>query len=134
MADTVARPSKRRTPRDWVIAAATGLFVVAVAYLGADKPPPPGFALVIVMGVALSGLVAYAMPRWRATKALPPCGKPRSPAVQGAVVGVSLWALALLLPFAGEPTVTPGLLDYAIGAALAASLGAAGAAILSRLA
>lgn len=125
--------SKRPTPRDWLIAGTTGLFLVTVAYLGADKPPPPGFLVVVLMAVALTGLVAFALPRWRATKALPQCGKARSPALQGAVVGLALWAVALLLPFSGEPTITPGVLDYAIGAALAASLGAAGAAILARL-
>lgn len=126
--------SKRPTARDWAIAAATGLFLAAVAFLGADKPPPPGFIAVLLMAAALTGLVAFALPRWRATKALPQCGKARSPAVQGAVVGVAMWAIALLLPFSGEPTNTLGVLDYAIGAALAASLGAAGAAILARLA
>lgn len=129
-----AESSKRPTTRDWLIAGATGLFLVTVAFLGADKPPPPGFVGVIVMASALAGLVAFALPRWRATKALPQCGKARSPAVQGAVVGVLLWAIAVLLPFSGEPTITLGLIDYAIGAAMAASLGAAGAAILSRLA
>ena len=130
----ISHSSKRPTARDWLIAGVTGLFLLTVAFLGADKPPPPGFVVVVLMAAALTGMVAFALPRWRATKALPQCGKLRSPAVQGAVVGVALWAIALLLPFAGEPSVTPGAFDYVIGAALAASLGAAGAAILARLA
>jgi hypothetical protein len=127
-------PSKRPTPRDWVIAATTGLLLIGVAFLGADKPPPPGFVVVVLMAGVLAGLVAFALPRWRATKALPQCGKLRSPAVQGAVVGLAMWGIALLLPFSSEPTITLGLIDYAIGAAMAASFGAAGAAILARLA
>ena len=131
---TESLSTKRPTRRDWIIATATGVFLIAVAFLGSDKPPPPGFIVVVLMAAALAGLVAFALPRWRATKALPQCGKARSPAVQGAVVGVALWAFALLLPFTGEPTVTLGFADYAIGAAMAASLGAAGAALLSRVA
>jgi hypothetical protein len=121
-------------PRDWVIAAATGILFIAVAFVGADKPPPPGFAVVAIMAAALTALVAFALPRWRTTKALPERGKAPGPAVQGALVGTALWAAAVLLPFTGEPTINPGFADYVIGAALAASLGAVVAALLARLA
>ncbi len=105
-----------------------------MAFLGADKPPPPGFAVVAIMAAALAVLVAFALPRWRAAKSLPRRDEACGPAVQGALVGIALWAVAVLLPFTGEPTVNPGFADYAIGAAVAASVGAAAAALLARLA
>ncbi len=107
---------------------------MVVALLGADKPPPPGFAVVAVVAAALIALVAFAMPRWRATKARPRRGQVPGPAVQGAHAGAALWATAVLLPFTGEPTITPGYAHYAIGAAVAAALGAATTALLARLA
>jgi hypothetical protein len=108
--------------------------VVVLALLGADKPPPPSFLAVVGLAVVLSLLIVFALPRWRATKALPKCGSFWSPGVQGAVVGLGFWLVAMMLPFSGEPSVTPGLVDYLIAAALAASMGAAGAAVLSRIA
>ena len=126
--------SKRPMRRDWVIASTVGLFLVGVAFLGADKPPPPGFLYVIAMAAVVTLLIAYALPRWRATKALPECRSPRGPAAQGAAVGVGMWLVALLLPGTGEPSIQMSALDYAIGGALAASIGAAGAAVLSQLA
>jgi len=126
--------SKRPLRRDWVIASAVGLFLVSVAFLGADKPPPPGFLYVIAMAGVVTLLVAFAMPRWRATKALPECRSPRGPTAQGAVVGVGLWLVALAVPGMGEPSIQLTLIDYLVGGALAASLGALGAALLARLA
>lgn len=133
--DELVRPvSKRPTPRDWIVAGATGGFVVLVAFLGADKPPPPGFIAVVVLAMSLVGLVAFVLPRWRAIKAVPQCRSIRGHAAQGAVVGVVYWLLAMALPFAGEPSITPTVLDYLIAAAVAASLGAAAAAILFNIA
>ena len=124
----------RPTARDWWIASGVGAFVVAVALLGADRPPPAGFLAVVAMALSLVGLIAVALPRWRATKAVRECRSLRAPAVQGAVVGVSYWLVALALPFTGEPSIALAWSDYVLAAAVAASLGAAGAAVLSRLA
>lgn len=133
-APSVQRASRRPTRRDAVIAATVGAFVVLVAFLGADKPPPPGFLAVVVLAVSLSGLVAFALPRWRATKAIPQCRSIRGPAAQGALVGLVYWLIALALPMSGEPSITMTPLDYLLAAAVAASLGAAGAMVLFNLA
>jgi hypothetical protein len=52
----------------------------------------------------------------------------------GAATGVALWLIALLLPFSGEPTISMTVIDHLIGAAVAASLGGLGAALLARIA
>lgn len=135
MSEEPADPvSKRPTPRDWLIAGAVGGFVVVLGLLGADKPPPPGFVVVVLMALSLVGLIAYVLPRWRAVKAVPECRSIRGHAAQGALVGVAYWLIAVALPISGEPGITPSVIDYVVAAAVAASLGAAGAAILFNIA
>lgn len=135
VSDDVAQPvNKRPSVRDWMIAGAVGGFVLVIAFLGADKPPPPGFLAVILMALSLVGLVAFALPRWRAVKAVPQCRSIRGHAAQGALVGVVYWLIALALPITSDPSITPTVIDYLIAAAIAASLGAAGAAILFNVA
>lgn len=108
--------------------------MLLVALLGADKPPPPGFLLVLAMIISLVLLIAFTMPRWRATKAVPQCRSLRGPGVQGAVAGVAYWLIALALPISGEASITMTPVDYVVAAAVAASLGAAVATVLFNLA
>lgn len=113
-----------------MIGVSTGLLVVVVACLGADWPPPPGFVALVVAAAVLAVLISVALPRWRARGSRSLAG----PAAQGAAVVVAMWWGAALLPFTGEPTVSPSLWDHLIGAGLAAGVGAIGGAVLARIA
>jgi hypothetical protein len=114
-----------------VIALGTGVLILLVALMGADHPPPPGFVAVVVGALALSLVIALALPRWRVGSARHPW---RRPAVEGALTGPAVWLLVVLLPFSGEPTVSPTIADHLIGVGLAATLGAVGATALARIA
>lgn len=126
--DDAPRPSRR----DRGIAIGTGLLLTAVALMGADRPPPPGFLAVVVVAGALSVLIAFALPRWRAARA--PHRLTRGPAAQGALVGALIWLIFYLLPFSGEPSITPSVGDHLIGVGVSVLLGAGGAWLLARIA
>lgn len=120
----------RPTRRDWVIALGTGLGLILVALMGADRPPPPGFLAVVIGASILAPLIAFALPRWRGPGAR---RQPWRPAAEGALVASALWIVAVLLPFSGEPTVSPSATDRLIGAGVAAALGSIGATVLARI-
>ncbi len=122
--------SARPTRRDWAIALGTGLGLILVALVGADRPPPPGFLAVVMGASILALLTAFALPRWRGRGTH---RQPWRPAAEGALVAVALWLIAVLLPFTGEPTVAPSATDRLIGAGVAAALGAIGASVLARI-
>lgn len=122
----------RPAGRDWTIAVLTGVAIVVVAYLGADKPPPIGFIAVVAAAGILSIAIAMTLPRWRRLSGSP-WRRIARPACEGAAVGVALWLIAVLLPFSGEPTISMTVVDYLGGAMVAASLGALGAALLARI-
>ena len=127
------RPGSARQPgrRDWTIAAGTGVVLTVIALMGADWPPPPGFIAVAIGAAILSRLIAFALPRWRHREERHSI---RRPAVEGALVCAVMWLAVVLLPFSGEPTVSPGIGDYLIGGLVAATVGALGAALLASIA
>ena len=127
------RRACRPQRRDWTIAILTGSGIVVVTYLGADKPPPIGFFAVVVAAVGLSIAIAMTLPRWRGLTESRWRRTGRA-AAEGAATGLALWLIAVLLPFSGEPTISMTVVDYLIGATVAASFGALGAALLARIA
>jgi uncharacterized membrane protein YccC len=127
------RRACRPQRRDWAIAILTGVAIVVLALLGADKPPPIGFLAVVAAAVGLSVAIAMSLPRWRRVSGSRWRRTGRA-ASEGAATGVALWLIAVLLPFSGEPTISMTVIDHLIGAAVAASLGGLGAALLARIA
>ena len=100
------------------------LFVVAtaVAFAGADRPPPLGFfVLVVALGALsvvarlrlLAHLRALGARRW---------GRFGRVALEGLVAGSALAAFLVLIS-TGEPSVTPGPIDLAIWFLVAAAAG-----------
>jgi MFS family permease len=81
---------QRRT----VVSIALFLALVVVGLAGADKPPPPGFVLYVVLAGAISLIVWWRAPHWT---------RPVHGARDGAFVGLFVAALAAISP--DEPTV-----------------------------
>lgn len=123
---------RTHTGRDAFVAGGLGIGLIVLGLLAADWPPPWGFAAYVVISLVIAGLVFIMLPRWRAARLDPACRSPRSPWMQGAAVGLVVWAVTVLLPFTGEPSVTVGWDAHLIGAAATASVFAAGAAIIAR--
>lgn len=115
----------------------SGLGFVALALAGADWPPPPGFAVLIAIGVLLGLAVAVLLPKaltvWRQRGAAAALW--RSGAL-GMAAALASWALLGALPFSGEPSSQPPAAHILIGFAtvgLLGALGAAGVVIAGRL-
>lgn len=105
-----------------VLAIATFIGLVAIAYAGADHPPPPGF--VIVIGLALLCAVGV---WWLVPHVVD--APLRVGVLRGAGAGACaalLCALLLLLTGSGEPSVTPTLTDRLVFFAVAIVTGALG--------
>jgi len=102
--------------------------------LAADKPPPLGFLAFVALSFVLTLALTWMIPRWRRARLTPNCRSPRSPWVQGAAAGVVVFTVSWLLPFTGSGTDTGSAWDVVIGAAATASVFAAGAAVLARVA
>ena len=104
------------------------LFVVAtaVAFAGADKPPPLGF-LVLVAALGALSVTAYLrlLAHLRALGARR-WGRFGRVALEG-LVGGSALATVLVLTSAGEPSVAPGPADLAVWFLVAAAAGSLGA-------
>ena len=114
------------TDRRIAAACASVLFVgtVLLGLAGADKPPPPGF---LVLVAALGALSVAAYLRLRVYLAKRADGVSRlagRAALEGLAAGVLLM-IALMLFGSGEPTVAPALTDRAIGLAVSGAFGAA---------
>lgn len=109
---------QRRT----VVSAGLFLVLVAVGLAGADKPPPPGF----LVWVLLAGVVSLVV-WWRA----PSLKRPVQAARDGAVVGLLLGILAALSP--GEPSVQVPLWMKAAVVVGITALGALGGLLIGAL-
>jgi len=102
---------QRRT----VVAGALFLVLVVIGLAGADKSPPPGFVLYMLLAGAMSLIVWWRAPHW--SRAL-------HGARDGAFVGLFVAALAAISP--GEPSVQVPLWmrgAVAVGAVVAGAIG-----------
>jgi hypothetical protein len=102
---------QRRT----VVAGALFLVLLLVGLAGADKPPPPGFIVYVLLAGAVSLIVWWRAPHWT---------YPVHGARDGAFVGLFVAALAAISP--GEPTVQVQLWmrgAVAVGAVVAGAIG-----------
>jgi hypothetical protein len=98
---------------------------------GADRPPPPGFLLVIGYGLLLALAVWRVLPRllafWDARGAGPATLRA---GIAGFVAGLLLWGLTVVIS-SGEPSVEVDAASRLIGAAVVGVLGALGSVLLA---
>lgn len=95
---------------------------VAIAYAGADHPPPPAFLLLIGLLLACAIVLRDRLPtylRWHAQKTV---GRFTRVIRDGALGGAAVY-LFLLVVGPGEPAIEPDLIDRLIGAAVVIVLG-----------
>jgi hypothetical protein len=110
-----------------------GLFAcgwLAILYAGADHPPPPGFAWIVLM-VTVAGLLVYVrVPsyiRWhRNRKRL----RLLLTLADGLAAGLAFAGLAMLFPGGGEPSVQPRIVDRAIWFAVLGAVGLVNAGLV----
>lgn len=102
-------------------------FVLAMA-AGADFPPPPGFIVVVMLGVALGAAVGRFLPglleRWDRAGAGSALGRA---AAIGLVASLAVWAGIWLLPGGGEPSVTVDTASLMVGFVMVGVAGMVGA-------
>lgn len=123
------REACRRRNARW-FGVATCLGFVAVMAAGSDRPPPPGFVAVVLVGFGLGSLVAVLIPwsllLWDRSGA-------RAVLLRwvggGALLTWVLWASAWLLG-SGEPTVEVNAVSQAVGFAVVGSAGGLASAVI----
>jgi hypothetical protein len=106
------------------------LFGIWLLLAIADFPPPPGFAIVLLVLLACALLVYLRVPvylRWQAEGAN---GRILRVARDGLLGGGAIALLSLLSP--GEPSVQPGLSDRMIGISVLTGLGIGNALVVGR--
>ena len=127
--DAQGREGRRRLGAQ-LGSASSVLFVLAMA-AGADRPPPPGFVLVIAYGVLLGVVVWRALPLlldlWDARGAGPAIGRA---ALAGFLAGLALWALTSVIS-TGEPSIDVDPAARLIGFTVVGAVGALGATTLT---
>jgi uncharacterized membrane protein len=123
------RNGRRRLSAQVGLAAAV-LFVLVMA-AGADRPPPPGFVLVIAFGVLLGVVVWRALPLlldlWDTRGAGPAICRA---ALAGFLAGLALWALTSVIS-TGEPSIDVDPAARLIGFTVVGVVGAFGASALT---
>ena len=126
---TAVREGRRRLAigLGWV----TGILFVLVMASGADRPPPPGFLLVVAYGALLGALIARALPHllglWDARGARQALGRA---ALGGLLGGLALWVLTTTVS-TGEPSIDVDATARVIGFTVVGVVGALGAAALT---
>jgi hypothetical protein len=110
---------------------ASGALFVPVMAAGADRPPPPGFLLIVVYG-ALLGVVV-----WRALPLLLDLWDARGAgralvraALAGFLAGLALVGVTTVLS-TGEPSIAVGPVARLIGFTVVGAVGALGAVALA---
>lgn len=110
---------------------ATGILFVLVMAAGADRPPPPGFLVLVGYGGLLGVLVSRALPHllelWDTRGAGPVLARS---ALGGLLGGLALWALTGVVS-TGEPSVDADVAARLIGFAVVGTMGALGATVLT---
>ena len=123
------RDGRRRLSAQLGAAAAVGFVLVMAA--GADRPPPPGFILVIAYGVLLAVVVWRGLPPllnlWDARGGWPAIGRA---ALVGFLAGLALWALTAVIS-TGEPSIKVDAATRLIGFTVVGLVGALGATALA---
>ena len=105
------------------------LLAMGVALAGADWPPPPRFALLVVAFAVMTSvatrrlqvLLLHRLEDGRVSRG--------AVAAEGAVAGAALGAFMLAVG-GGEPSVSPGVVDFAIWFLVLGMLGAVGFLVL----
>jgi hypothetical protein len=126
---TKAHDGRRRlaTGLGWV----TGVLFVLVMAAGADRPPPPGFLLVVAYGALLGVIVGRVLPHlldvWDSRGTGPAIARS---ALWGFLGGLALLAVTMLVS-TGEPSVDVDATARLVGFAVVGVVGALGAAGLT---
>jgi hypothetical protein len=104
---------------------------VLVMAAGADRPPPPGFLLVIGYGLLLAFAVWRALPRLLAFWDARGAGRAMLRAgLAGFAAGLLLWGLTAAIS-SGEPSIEVDPASRLIGAGVVGVLGALGSVLLA---
>ena len=110
-------------------------FAMLLALLaGADKPPPPGFILLVLVLAGLVALGTFVIPTWWATYEAR--GLARTILIasgEGAGLGLGLAIVFSLLP-GGDPTAIPTFADLLVWLAVVTGTGAVVGAIVGAIA
>jgi len=121
------RESARRFAKRLALAFFFAWLVMQMAI--ADRPPPPGFLLLVLLDAIAAGGIYYRVAhylQWQSS-----C-RPHRPLLvlgDGVVIGLSS-ALVIMLFSAGEPSVTPTAIDRLIWFAVFAAIGIANATLV----
>jgi hypothetical protein len=114
-----------QTDRRPALAIATVFFFgwLGILYAGADHPPPPGFALLVLIDLLAAAVVAWRVPTYVAWSR---AQRPRRwllALLEGAAAG--LIVAGVVIPFGGEPSVQPSATAYVTWFAVLGAVGAA---------
>jgi hypothetical protein len=108
---------------------------LCILYAGADHPPPPGFLWLVPLIGACAVVVYLRVQVYASWPGSIGRGRILGVLVDGAVAGIVVGLVALLLPVAEEPTaVSMQLADIMIWLAVLAVVGAANSVLLYTLA
>jgi hypothetical protein len=110
---------------------ASGALFVLVMAAGADRPPPPGFLVIVgygaLLGVAVRGALPLLLDLWDARGAGPAIARA---AVGGFLAGLALVGVTTVLS-TGEPSIAVGPVARLIGFAVVGVVGALGAVAIA---
>lgn len=101
---------------------------LGILYAGADHPPPPGFALLVLIDLLAAAVVAWRVPTYVAWSR---AQRPRRwllALLEGAAAG--LIVAGVVIPFGGEPSVQPSATAYVTWFAVLGAVGATNAVLV----
>lgn len=106
-----------------IIAAVFFVGWLSILLAGADKPPPPGFVVIILIDLLSAGVVYWRVPTYMAWSTARRRYRLPQALLEGFVAGLLVALVVMLLPWAGEPSVQPRLVDRLIWFAVVGAVG-----------